>query len=85
MKRLMRSNVISRKLKIKKKEKLKFLKMIEGVNTFLMNLLILVKNLGNEFISLQTLVFLVEGDRTSVTRKIPIVLHCGGRGSKDVQ
>ena len=33
------------------------------------------KNLGNEFIFSQALVFLVEGDRTSVTHKIPIVLH----------
>ena len=33
------------------------------------------KSLGNEFISSQALVFLVEGDRTSVTHKIPLVLH----------
>ena len=31
--------------------------------------------MGNEFIFLQALVFLVEGDRTSVTHKILIVLH----------
>ena len=32
------------------------------------------KNLGNEFISSQALVFLVKGDRTSVTCKIPLSL-----------
>ena len=43
------------------------------------------KSLGNEFIFSQALVFLIEGDRTSVTHKIPIVSSCGRRGSKDVQ
>ena len=43
------------------------------------------KSLGNEFVSSQALVFLVEGDRTSVTHKIPIVSSHGRRGSKDVQ